>query len=183
MNVARTLKALAICLAIVGFCLPQPLLAAGQAQQPPTMTDVALQKGPEGNVLIGRVLDPQGAAQPECQVALYSNGTKLGEATTDGHGFFGFSNLRGGVYQVAAGDNVTACRAWSPGTAPPTAQPGALVVAGRDVVRGQFHPLRHTYGGMKFWLSHPCVIAGIIAAAVAIPVAVANCEHGPRTHH
>lgn len=181
MNVARTLKGFAICLAVVGFCLPQPLLAAGQAQRSPALTDVTLQKGPEGNVLIGRVLDPQGVAQPEFQVALYSNGKKLGKATTDGRGFFGFSNLRGGVYQLAAGENVTACRAWAPGTAPPTAQPGALVVAGQDVVRGQFHPVRHTYGGMKFWLSHPCVIAGIIAAAVAIPIAVANSKDEPQS--
>ena len=176
MNLARTTKVFVVCLAVVGFCLPQPLLAAGQADRSPTVADVTLQKGPQGNVLLGRVLDQQGALQAGLPVALYGSGQKLAEAKTDGKGFFAFSNLRGGVYQVAAGESVTAFRAWTPGTAPPAAQPGAMVVTGQDLVRGQRYPIRHGLGRLQFWLSHPCVIAGIIATAVAIPVAINNCD-------
>ena len=177
MNLARTMKVFVVCLAVVGFCLPQPLLAAGQTDRSPTVADVTLQKGPQGNVLLGRVLDQQGALQAGLPVALYGSGQKLAEAKTDGKGFFAFSNLRGGVYQVTAGEeSVTAFRAWTPGTAPPAAQPGALVVTGQDLVRGQHYPIRHGLGRLQFWLSHPCVIAGIIATAVIIPVAINNCD-------
>jgi len=174
MNVARTTKAFVVCLAVVGFCLPQPLFAAGQADQSPTIADVSLRKGPQGNVLIGHVLDQQGESQAGLRVALLGNGRKLAEATTDARGLFAFRNLRGGVYQVAVGKSVTAFRAWMPGTAPPAAQPAALVVTGQDLVRGQCYPFRHACGRLQFWLSHPCVIAGIIATAVAVPVALHN---------
>jgi hypothetical protein len=67
-------------------------------------------------------------------------------------------------------------RVWTPGTAPPSAQPAALIITGQDLERGQFYPFRHGCAWAKFWLSHPCVIAGIVAASVAIPVILANCD-------
>lgn len=176
MNLARMTKALVVCLAVAGFCLPQPLLAAGQADPSPTIADVTLQDGPQGSVLVGHVLDQQGVPQAGCPVVLYRSGQKLGEAKTDGKGLFAFSNLRGGVYQVTAGESVTAFRAWTPGTAPPAAQSLALIVTGQDLVRGQCYPFRHMCGRLHFWLSHPCVIAGLIATAVAVPIAVINCD-------
>lgn len=176
MNLARLTKGFVVCLAVVGFCLPQPLWAAGQADQSPTIADVTLQKGPQGNVLVGHVLDQQGVPQAGLPVVLYGSGQKLAEAKTDGRGFFAFSNLRGGVYQVTAGESATAFRAWAPGTAPPAAQSAALVVTGQDLVRGQHYPLRHMCGRLHFWLSHPCVVAGLIATAVAVPVAIINSD-------
>jgi hypothetical protein len=176
MNFARTTKAMAVCLAVVGLCLPQPLLAAVQADRSPAMADVALQKGPQGNVLVGHVLNQQGVGQAGFPVSLYAGEQKLAEAKTDEGGFFAFTNLRGGVYQVMAGENVMAYRVWTPGTAPPAAQPGALVVTGQDVVRGQPYPLGNAFGRLRFWLTHPVVIAGIIATAVAVPVAIHNAK-------
>jgi len=176
MNLARTTKIFVVCLAVVGFCLPQPLWAAGQADRSPTIADVTLRKGPQGNVLVGHVLDQQGVPQAGVPVVLYGSGQKLGEAKTDGRGFFAFSNLRGGVYQVMAGESVMAFRAWAPGTAPPAAQPAALVVTGQDLVRGQCSPLRQMCGRLPFWLSHPCVIAGLIATAVVVPVVIINSD-------
>jgi len=167
-------RGLAVCLAVLGFCMPQPLLAAIQGDQSPAVTDVTLHDGPQGNVLIGQVQDQQGVAQASIPVALYGSGKKLAEAQTDRNGYFAFSGLRGGVYQVTAAEGAGAYRAWTPGTAPPSAQPGALVVSGTDLARGQHHPLRHTCGRLMFWLSHPCVIVGLVAAAVAIPVAIHN---------
>jgi len=175
MKVTARIRGLAVCLAVVGFCLPQPLLAAVQTDQASAVTDVTLHKSPQGNVLIGQVQDQQGAAQANVPVVLYGTGRNFPvEGKTDRNGFFSFSNLSGGAYQVTAAGGVGAYRAWTPGTAPPSAQPGALVVAGQDLVRGQCHPVRHTCGGLKFWLCHPVVIAGIVATAVAIPVAIHN---------
>ena len=176
MNFAGMVRGLAVCLAVAGFCLPQPLFAAVQSHQSPAVTDVALQDGPQGNVLIGRVLDQEGAAQARTPVTLYGGGKKLAEIKTDGNGYFTFSNLRGGVYQLTAAEGVGAFRVWTPRTAPPSAQPGALVIVGKDVVRGQWHPFRHGFGNARFWFSHPLFVAGAITAAVAIPVAIHNCK-------
>ncbi len=183
MDFARTAKALVVCLAVVGFCMPQPLWAAVQADRSSVMADVALQQAPQGRVLVGRVVDQQGAGQADSAVTLYSNGKKVAEAKTDGKGVFVFHGLRGGVYQMTVGQSVLALRVWTPGAAPPSAQPGALIVAGQEVVRGQRHPFGHGFGRAKFWLSHPLVIAGIVATAVAIPVALHNADDddGPKS--
>jgi len=170
MSFAGRIKGLAVCLAALGLCLPQPLLAAVQANQAPAVTDVTLHQSPQGNTLLGRVLDPQGAVRANVLVTLYCNGNRIAQSTTDRNGYFSFGNLRGGVYQVTAAGGGGAYRAWTPGTAPPSAQRGALVVAGSDVIRGQFHPLGHSCGGLKFWLCHPCVIAGVVAVAVGVPL-------------
>lgn len=174
MNSARVIKGLAVGLAVLGFCLPQPLLAA-QVAQGKAVIDLELHKGPQGDTFMGQVQDQQGTVQANVPVALYGGGQKLAQTKTDRNGYFAFGNLRGGVYQVATADGVGAYRAWTPGTAPPSAQQGALLIAGDDLVRGNWH---HNGGRLKFWLSHPCVIAGIIAAAVAIPVAIHNADDG-----
>ncbi len=177
MNFAGMIRGLAVALAVIGFCLPQPVLAAVQTDQTSAATDVALHQGPQGNVLTGRVVDQQGHPQGNTSVILLAQGQSLRETTTDQQGSFAFANLRGGVYQVVAGETTGVYRAWTPGTAPPSAQPTALIIAGQDLVRGQLcGPFRQGCARMKFWLSHPCVIAGIVAASVAIPVALHNCD-------
>lgn len=174
MNDARIVRGLTVCLAVVGFCLPQPLLAAVQTDQSPSVTDVALRDGPRGSVLIGWVLDQKGAAQPNVLVALHGRGQKLAEARTDGSGRFVFNNARGGVYQLVAGGGVGAYRVWAPQTAPPSAQRGAIIITGKNLIRGQ-----SGLAGMHSFLSHPLVIAGIVATAVAVPVAIHNSRRAP----
>lgn len=176
MNFAGMIRGLAVCLAVLGFCFPQPVLAAVQTDHTPTATDVASHRGPQGNVFTGRVLDQQGAPQANTPVILLARGEKLAETRTDQNGSFTFANLRGGVYQVVSTGAVGVYRVWMPGTAPPSAQSSALIVAGQDLVRGQYHPIRQGCAQARFWLSHPCVIAGIVAASVAIPVALLNAD-------
>jgi hypothetical protein len=50
-----------------------------------------------------------------------------------------------------------------------------LVVANQDLIRGQLG------GRLRFWLSNPWVITGLVATAVAVPVVLANTNrhHGP----
>jgi hypothetical protein len=176
MKLAGITKGLVVCLAVVGFCLPQPLFAAVQTNQGPVATDVALHQSPEGNVLTGRVLDQQGAPETDLPVLLLDHGQKLAGTRTDRQGSFRFTNLRGGVYQVLSADAVGIYRVWMPGTAPPSAQPGAMIVTGQDLVRGQYHPFRQGGAAARFWLSHPCVVAGLVATSIAVPVALINCD-------
>jgi hypothetical protein len=159
------IKGVAILLATVGVCLPQCALAA-QPVQSPHVIDVALS---DGGVMLGQVVDTSGVPKSRVPVALHSGQQQVGVAKTDANGYFAFSGLRGGVYQVVAAEGHGAYRAWTPGTAPPTAQQGALVVAGEDLTRGQC-------GRLGCWLSNPWVLAGIIAVAIAVPVGIAAAD-------
>ncbi len=121
-------------------------------------------------MLIGQVVDPQGAPVAETPVSLHQNGKEVAKGVTTAGGLFAFSGLKQGVYQVASGNTVNAYRVWTVQTAPPAAQQAAMVVVGDGLVRGQ-RPL----GSL---LTGPLVIGGAIAAAIAIPIAVANSHHG-----
>jgi hypothetical protein len=169
MKLTATLKGLAVGLAVLGFCLPEPLLAAGQADAA-SVVDVELQEGAQGNVLVGQVTDPQGSAKANVPVVLYAGQRTLAVGRTDGNGRFAFGRLHGGVYQLITEGGQATYRAWTPGTAPPSARDAALVIASDQTVRGQ-------YGGrLRNWLANPWVIAGIVATAVAIPVALHNAH-------
>lgn len=158
-----------VSLAVVGFCFPQPLSAAGAVpDQRPVVIDVALM---DGGVLLGQVVDPQGASLKGVPVSLRDRDREVAAAKTNDGGFFAVRGLRGGVYQIVAAEGHGAYRLWTPGTAPPSSQQGALVVAGRQTVRGQFGG-----GALRFWLANPWVIAGIVATAVAVPVAIHNAQ-------
>lgn len=165
--------------AAVGFCLPQSLLAA--AHPGPSTADVTLTAG---GVLQGQVIDRQGAPLAMMPVALRDRDRQITGTATDEYGRFAVGSLRGGVYQIVAGGGYATYRLWSPGTAPPSAEQTALVVAGQDVVRGQWgggscRRCCPGWGVVTFWMSNPWIVAGIAATAIAIPVAINNSEDTP----
>lgn len=156
-----------IALLVLGFCLPKaPILAAERPNQL-APRDVALQKD---GILLGQVIDDQGLPQANVPVTLMHNGRPIGNGVTNENGYFAFKGLKGGVYQLAAANGVASYRVWQSDLAPPNAAPGAVVVANQDLSRGQMG------GRLGMFLSRPLVIAGVIAAAIAIPVAIAAAE-------
>jgi len=159
------LNGVIIGLATVGMLIPAPLLAAGPAK--PVVVDVALR---DGGVLLGQVVDPQGAAKAGAAVSVRYEDRELVTTSADPDGYFAVKGLRGGVHQVATQEGHAVYRLWAPGTAPPAAQDGVLLVAGSDVTRGQWGG----GGGLKTFLANPLVITGIVATAVAVPVALHN---------
>ena len=82
---------------------------------------------------------------------------------------FAFKGLQQGVYQVVAAKGHQAYRVWPEKIAPPSAQPGALIVAGNGTVRGQLG-----MRGFRNLLANPWVVAAIVATAIAVPVAIHN---------
>jgi len=176
MKTRQIVNGLMASLAVLGLVVPQPILAADSAQASP-VTDVALR---DGGVLIGQVVYQQGAALAGVPVSIRSADRELAVAKSRTDGYFAFKGLRGGVYQLVAAKGHGVYRVWAPGTAPPAAQQGALVISGDPVVRGQapggYNP---TADGLKTFLVNPLVIAGVISAAVAIPVAIHNTQHKP----
>lgn len=132
--------------------------------------DVALQ---EQGMLAGNLVDDQGAGKAAVPVVVTRQGKLVAKTETDANGRFEVRGLTGGVYEVQTPLGSGVYRLWAPRTAPPSAKTVATVVAdGQDqsVIRAQ-GPM----GGSAFgWLANPWVLAGIVAAAIAIPLALDN---------
>jgi hypothetical protein len=159
------------------FGLPTAALEAPAMR----VADVAL--GADGS-LNGQVMTLQG--QPLANQPVVITSTRQQAATTtDAKGQFRFAGLRGGAYAVHIGQQTHMCRAWKAGTAPPSATRGLMVVQGHETALGQFcgTPVEcgtpvtgGVFAGAREALRNPLVIGGIVAAAIAIPVAVNNSD-------
>ena len=150
-------------LATLGLCIPR-LAFAETTNQTPVVNDVVLQ---QGGTLVGHVVDHGNVPVEKVQVALYSNDKQLAANTTDKDGYFSFSGLNNGVYEVVTPEGSGVYRAWNENIAPPAAEPTALIVNGSDVVRGQ-QPI----GSLRI----PLLIGGLVATAIAVPVAIHNSK-------
>jgi hypothetical protein len=139
-----------------------PPVTAAAAE--PAVLDVALQ---QGGILSGVVVDGQGAPMVEKEVSILQSGKVVARTTSNSKGEFAVRGLRGGVYQVIAGQGGTTLRAWEGNAAPPAAKPGAMIVGSGSVVRGQ-----RPFGSLVF--SDAIVLAAIIAAAIAIPIVISR---------
>lgn len=159
------LGSLAATIACIGMVLPPSAIAATPATT--TTNDVALRAG---GLLVGQVVDQQGVAKAGTPVSIQFAGKEVAATTTDGNGVFAARGLRGGQYQILTPQGGSECRLWAADTAPPSARPAALLVSGNDVVRGQ-GPMASWVGWVK---AHPYITAGTVAAAIAIPLALAD---------
>lgn len=160
---------LAACLAWLGMVVPQVAFAA---QPTPPSQDVALRPG---GLVIGQVMTPQGVAQPATIVSIQHDQYEVVRTTTDENGMFAAQGLRGGTYQIVTEQSQGVYRLWAPETAPPAAHEAAVVVTNPDIVRGQWGQpgFGYGYGWLDWMRAHPYLTAGIIASAIAIPVALA----------
>lgn len=149
----------------------EPMPTAGDL--PIRVVDVAL--GDNG-LLYGQLLDRQGRHLPITAIHL-SNGNQQWTTYTDTEGNFHLEGLFGSTYQVEAAGQTEIIRAWAPGTAPPQAVEGLLLVHDNSVVLGQ-HCGSPVCGSMvcaaKHPLSNPFILGGLVAAAIAIPVGIHN---------
>lgn len=168
----QVVTGLLVWVSLVGLVLPPPALAVSGAPetQAPAIVDVAMTG--QGTV-VGRVVDAQGAAVARTQVAFRSFSGQTATAVTDEQGAYAVAGLaQGGLYEAAAAGGRGVYRVWQPGTAPPSAQNSAMIVAGGRLVRGQ--------SGTPFWsFSNPIILGGLIGAAVAIPIGVYNSQNNP----
>ena len=173
MSRAFVVQQAAVWLAVVGFCFPSAVFAEKPATGPSVViADVALQ---EGGTLLGQVVDRQGSPLVKVPVSLRSAAGELARVQTNSNGHFRFSGLRNGVYEVATPVGANVYRVWSHRAAPPAAQPQALVVVGNEVLRGQSGSRL-----MRTLRENPLIPIGLVAAAIAIPLAVVD-DDGPRS--
>jgi hypothetical protein len=159
----------------MGICVPQVAFAAEPA---PAILDVALA---DGGVLHGQVINAQGAGAAGMPVYIRTQDRDVAAATTAADGGFAVQGLKGGVYQVSTLQGHGIYRLWSPGTAPPVAQNGAILYTQSSAVDSNVvhYTQNGDGGGLKMLLTNPIVIAGIVATAVAVPVALNQWHHTP----
>jgi hypothetical protein len=172
----KTRKFCVLALLASALMVGQLPLVAGEAAQFQAV-DVALQAN---GVLVGQLTDSQGQPLAGVPVSVVANGQEVARCQTSSTGTFQAADLHGGVVQIVAANNARVCRLWAPGTAPPAAQQGVLMVSG-NVVRGQCDAVGcgscvggHGGGLLGLMLDRPVVTAGVIGAAVAIPLAVGD---------
>jgi hypothetical protein len=172
---AHVTKWLAVCLSMAMVaCGPAVALGAnseGVFAQPPVAADIALDAD---GVFRGQILDSTGKPVAGDHVSLYHSGHFIAQTRTDAEGRFAVSGVRSGIHQVewktAGGASVSAVfRLWHDGTAPPNARSSVLMISGDDIARGQ-----HAPGKVWCFLSNPWVTAGLITAAIALPIALTN---------
>lgn len=167
MKLVRTLKKFTVMLACAGLLAGQTVQAAS-----PIVRDVALQPG---GVLSGQVLNEQAVAQGQAKVTVVCKGKPLTLTETDNAGRFVLAGLEPGIYELRLEQGGAAYRVWAPQTAPPAAEQSVLLVQDSRVVRGLGHPgadLGKGAAGHLSWLANPWVLAGGVAAAIAIPLAL-----------
>jgi hypothetical protein len=164
----RVAQGVAAWLAAVGMCFPGTVLAAAPAAG--AVQDVALEKGA---ILLGRVVDVQGAGVAGVLVSLQYQEREVAAVTTDRDGQFAVRGVRGGVYVAATRQATGAYRLWTSDAAPPTAETRLVLVQGQ-VVRGQ-SPEEAPQG----LFGHPLLLAAIVTTAVAVPVALCSSHHDP----
>lgn len=157
--------------ACVGMTLPQVALAVQPGAAP---ADVALRPG---GMLVGQVVDPQGVVQANKTISIQYGQDEVVRTTTDANGVFAAQGLRGGQYQINTESGQGFYRLWAENTAPPAATDSVVVVANQDsLVRGQWVPPGASW--LNWIRSHPYITAGVVAAAVAIPLALADDDDG-----
>ena len=159
----KTIQYVAAMFSALGMLVPGTGLAATPvAAGAEAVSDVAL--APGGH-LVGQVVDTAGVAQA---------GREVLRTATNESGTFVAQGLRGGQYEIVTPQGSSVVRAWAPNTAPPSAQAGTLVIAGDQVVRGNM-----AWSVVEWCRAHPWITTVGVAAAIAIPLALADGDDGP----
>ncbi len=140
----KLIKGVAISLACWGLVFPHPsVMAAGQntpakntsKSQTPVTTDVSLAKG---GTFTGQVVNAQGKGLDGATVSVQQAGREVARTVTNKEGHFAVTNLKGGTYEVVAGQSRNTYRFWAANAAPPSAKSQTLIVSDAQVSRGQW---------------------------------------------
>jgi len=167
MKTSKTFRAIIVALTCTGVCLPHRSIAAETmiVEGIPVskkVEDLSLQNG----LLVGGLVDASGRGVENAPVVIAQQGKPVLEMKTDSEGRFAAAGLKPGVYQVVSHGGLNNYRVWEEGSAPATAKKGVIHRVDPEVARGgSSNPL------LSF-LANPIVLAMIVAAAIAIPLAL-----------
>ena len=167
MKTFKTFRAAIVALTCLGVVVPRGAIAANPVvvdgvPVSQVVEDLELQNG----ALIGGLVDASGKGVADAPVVIGQEGKPVAELRTDEEGRFAVKGLKPGLYQVVSHGKVSTHRVWESGKAPAEAKRGVIHNVDPQVARGASHH------GLLGILSNPLVLALIIAAAIAIPLAL-----------
>ena len=130
----------------------------------PKPTDVVLHPG---SIIAGEVLSADGKPLVEAEVIVQMGRHEIVRVITNRFGEFAAEVPRGGVYVVSSSAGALLVRAWTASAAPPNSLYRVTVMPQTTVIRAQ-----DSGGGFDPLLG--LLLAGGIAAAIAVPIALNN---------
>ncbi len=186
------------CLACLGMISPMAAFGETPSSETRAVTQVRDVALGTGNTLVGQVVDQQGHGVANATVRIANHTGTVAETSTDQAGYFRAAGLPGGVFQISAAGTNSLYRVWANQTAPPSAAEGVLLVQRDDqITRAQCpdgscgpgaYPVDpnacgpggyyegvpgHGAGhGLLGLLANPWVVAGAVAVAIAVPLAL-----------
>ena len=194
MKLLQRLQQIVVASACVGLLLP----TAAFAQQPNTQkqtrkTFVDAELAADG-ALYGKVVNAGGVGVSDANIVLKQNNTTVAHSKSVEGGLFRIAPLNGGIYTAATGGQSTNLRLWTKNAAPPSVVREVMLVT-NNITRAQSCDTGACVpydgggccgscggggcgacgggaGGLLGFLTNPWVIAGGIAAAIAIPLAL-----------
>jgi len=170
----RGLKCWAIWTAALGMVGPwstvQATCAAANGSAA-TITDVELGTG---GTLDGQISAVEDEPRTERLVTISRGDEVIAETLSDADGRFRVTGLKGGIYFVSSDGIGKYVRLWTADSAPPIAATNLELLQGDHVVRGQgcTDGASCTSSGSRCRPLLPWIIAGGVAAAIAIPLAL-----------
>ena len=158
-------------LALMGILNPYIAFAQTPTELPNNPAAVTqmldIQLDADGRML-GQVVDGSGKPLPSSKLTLVrwpETSRVVLKIDAGEDGMFKTAPLRAGTYRIHTNNGVIFCRCWRADAAPPKAAKGILVVDDPNVARGQ-QPIG------QLFRTEPLLIAALVTAAVAIPIAV-----------
>lgn len=168
----NAIREITVALAASGLLMPPSVVVA----QAPTTTEISTSQVADAaardvaldddGFLHGVVVNDAGNVQADVLIYAVSDGVVVSTTSSDVNGVFRIEVARGGLYHLLVGNRAVMLRCWAGRSAPPSATP-QLLVAVDDVYRGQISPA-------SCGLGSPWVLAGLVTAAIVIPVALHN---------
>jgi uncharacterized protein with FMN-binding domain len=134
------------------------------------MLDIGLKEGR----FQGRVVDHAGSPVANAPVVIRQGEKEVAKTTTNQHGQFAVTGLKGGVYEVSSGKTVGIYRVWQETATPPAAKEQALLILGQNGERGQFGSM----GGGVVLLA-AISIAALVIALIALNEALDDEPESP----
>ena len=169
MRLIKFLKTLSVTAATFGLLLPHAVIANASEnvtarRQAEVVRDLALGAG---GLLQGQVVNRDGLPERGATVSLLRDGETVATVKTDAEGTFAINGISGGVFAITSGKAIGIVRAWTPGTAPPAASRGVLLVPTDLTARGQsclahLTPAQIGVGGL--------IVLGMAGAIIAVAV-------------
>jgi hypothetical protein len=164
MTKLRAFRCAAVALAGLGLLTPRCVLHAGEAPaRKAAAVDIALD---ESGDLAGAVVATDGKPIDGAVVTLSKQGKPVARTTTNEAGAFALASVKGGTYEIQAGDSARIVRVWNADAAPPAAAEGATLVVGQTV-RGQDG--YYEAGGFDF-----LTMATLATSAGALAIGIVN---------